>query len=190
MSAAVKEYQDYPAAMQHPHAKPAVLGEMGDRRTGAGGSVGAPAMFPPIVVHTADQEERFAAQGYVRSGNRNPVAFVKAHAAPDPAGQSYVEYPKAVGPYVANNEEEELSLMKRVEREEAERVETERLAAEEAARPKPGAGEGDLYAIAQIVVPTVLSERERALFKELADGSTFNPRGHFEQEIEHGKRAN
>jgi curved DNA-binding protein len=56
--------------------------------------------------------------------------------------------------------------------------------------PKPGAGEGDLYAIAQIVVPTVLSERERALFKELADGATFNPRGHFEQEIEHGKRTN
>ncbi|MBE0624983.1 MAG: DnaJ domain-containing protein [Burkholderiales bacterium] len=51
--------------------------------------------------------------------------------------------------------------------------------------PKPGAGEGDLYAIVQIVVPTVLSERERALFKELADGSTFNPRGHFEREIRH-----
>ncbi|MCJ7838563.1 MAG: molecular chaperone DnaJ, partial [Burkholderiales bacterium] len=51
--------------------------------------------------------------------------------------------------------------------------------------PRPGAGEGDLYAIVQIVVPTVLSERERALFKELADGSTFNPRGHFEQEIRH-----
>jgi hypothetical protein len=31
----------------------------------------------------------------------------------------------------------------------------------------------------------VLSERERALFKELAEGSTFNPRGHFEQEIRH-----
>lgn len=49
--------------------------------------------------------------------------------------------------------------------------------------PKPREGEGDLFAIVQIVVPTVLSERERALFKELADGSTFNPRGHFEQEI-------
>jgi curved DNA-binding protein len=52
--------------------------------------------------------------------------------------------------------------------------------------PKPREGEGDLYAIVQIVVPTVLSERERALFKELADGSTFNPRGHFEQEIKNG----
>ena len=51
--------------------------------------------------------------------------------------------------------------------------------------PKPSAGEGDLYAIVQIVVPTVLSERERGLFKELADGSTFNPRGHFERESRH-----
>lgn len=49
--------------------------------------------------------------------------------------------------------------------------------------PKPRGGEGDLFAIVQIVVPTVLSEREQALFKELADGSTFNPRGHLEQEV-------
>jgi curved DNA-binding protein len=48
--------------------------------------------------------------------------------------------------------------------------------------PKPHAGAGDLFAIVQIVVPTVTSERERALFKELAEASTFNPRGHFEQE--------
>ncbi len=51
--------------------------------------------------------------------------------------------------------------------------------------PKPSEGEGDLYAIVQIAVPTVLSERERALFEELAKGSSFNPRGHFEQEIRH-----
>ena len=55
---------------------------------------------------------------------------------------------------------------------------------------KPGEGEGDLYAIVQIVVPTVLNERERTLFKELADGSSFNPRGHFEQEMKNGTRAN
>jgi len=47
--------------------------------------------------------------------------------------------------------------------------------------PKPGAEHGDLYAIVQIVVPTVLGEREQALFKELAESSHFNPRGHFEQ---------
>jgi curved DNA-binding protein len=52
--------------------------------------------------------------------------------------------------------------------------------------PKPHGGEGDLFAIVQIVVPTVLSEKERAIFKELADISTFNPRGYFEQETKHG----
>lgn len=51
--------------------------------------------------------------------------------------------------------------------------------------PKPHDGEGDLFAIVQIVVPTVLSERERTIFKELANVSTFNPRGHFEQETSH-----
>jgi curved DNA-binding protein len=52
--------------------------------------------------------------------------------------------------------------------------------------PKPISGAGDLFAIVQIAVPTVLSERERSLFKELANNSTFNPRGHFEQELKHG----
>ena len=48
--------------------------------------------------------------------------------------------------------------------------------------PKPKTGVGDLFVIPQIVVPTVTSEHERALFKKLADSSTFNPRGHFEHE--------
>ncbi|MEO8132632.1 MAG: DnaJ C-terminal domain-containing protein [Betaproteobacteria bacterium] len=46
--------------------------------------------------------------------------------------------------------------------------------------PRPNGSAGDLLAIVQIAVPTVLSERERSLFRELANGSTFNPRGHFE----------
>ena len=45
--------------------------------------------------------------------------------------------------------------------------------------PRPGGGEGDLYAIVQIVNPGVLSERERELFKQLAETSRFDPRGHF-----------
>jgi curved DNA-binding protein len=48
--------------------------------------------------------------------------------------------------------------------------------------PKPHAGEGDLFAIVQITVPTAMSERERALFKELAEASAFNPREHFGEE--------
>lgn len=45
--------------------------------------------------------------------------------------------------------------------------------------PKPAGNEGDLFAIAQIVVPTAAGESERELFRQLAAGSTFNPRGHF-----------
>lgn len=39
---------------------------------------------------------------------------------------------------------------------------------------------GNLYAIVQIAVPTVIAEPERALFRQLAEISTFNPRGHLE----------
>ncbi len=55
--------------------------------------------------------------------------------------------------------------------------------------PKPGGGEGDLYAIVQIVNPTVLGEREargnlrRWLAKE---ASRFNPRGHVTEGGGHG----
>ena len=52
--------------------------------------------------------------------------------------------------------------------------------------PRPGGGEGDLYAIVQIVNPTVLSEREKELFAELAKASRFDPRGHFAAEKTHG----
>ena len=45
--------------------------------------------------------------------------------------------------------------------------------------PKRHEGEGDLFAIVQIVVPTSSTVREQALFKELADASTFNPRASF-----------
>jgi curved DNA-binding protein len=45
--------------------------------------------------------------------------------------------------------------------------------------PKRREGEGDLFAIAQIVVPPSPTEREKELFKELADASQFNPRASF-----------
>jgi curved DNA-binding protein len=46
--------------------------------------------------------------------------------------------------------------------------------------PKPAGGEGDLYTVLQVVTPSVLSDREKALYRELQQASTFNPRGHFE----------
>ena len=43
----------------------------------------------------------------------------------------------------------------------------------------PGGRSGDLFAIAQIVVPTAAGTRERELYGELGKSSTFNPRGHW-----------
>ena len=43
---------------------------------------------------------------------------------------------------------------------------------------RPDGTSGHLYAVAQIVVPTVVDDAQRALFKQLADASTFNPRAH------------
>jgi curved DNA-binding protein len=45
------------------------------------------------------------------------------------------------------------------------------------ARPKSEAGH--LYAVAQIVMPGSIDERERALYEELGKLSTFSPRAHF-----------
>jgi curved DNA-binding protein len=52
--------------------------------------------------------------------------------------------------------------------------------------PKPHAAQGDLYAIVQIVLPAATSEGERELFRELAQGSTFNPRERLEEELNSG----
>jgi curved DNA-binding protein len=47
--------------------------------------------------------------------------------------------------------------------------------------PKPREGAGDLYAVVQIVVPVNATERERELYKQLADVSKFDPRSHFKR---------
>jgi curved DNA-binding protein len=51
---------------------------------------------------------------------------------------------------------------------------------------RPDGGEGDLYAIVQIVNPTVLGEREQELYRQLAEASRFDPRGHFAGGKTHG----
>lgn len=45
--------------------------------------------------------------------------------------------------------------------------------------PLPGGGNGDFYAVLQIVVPDKLSAEERKQFEEMARTSAFNPRRHF-----------
>ncbi len=55
--------------------------------------------------------------------------------------------------------------------------------------PKPHEGAGDLYAIVQIVVPGVVSDKERSLLQQLAASATFNPRRHFAQEKKHERQT-
>jgi len=43
---------------------------------------------------------------------------------------------------------------------------------------RPDGSTGHLYAVAQIAVPTVVDDRQRALFEQLKDASSFNPRAH------------
>ena len=45
--------------------------------------------------------------------------------------------------------------------------------------PKPRGGAGDLFAVAQIAVPTQLSDRERELYGLLKESAQSNPRRHF-----------
>jgi curved DNA-binding protein len=47
--------------------------------------------------------------------------------------------------------------------------------------PNPHEGNGDLYAVAQMVLPAELSEHERKLLRQMADESTFDPRSHFKE---------
>ena len=51
--------------------------------------------------------------------------------------------------------------------------------------PKPKEGQGDLYALVQIVVPSVVSEAERELYRKLSGDSAFDPRAHFTVETGH-----
>ncbi|MDE2195609.1 MAG: DnaJ domain-containing protein [Gammaproteobacteria bacterium] len=52
--------------------------------------------------------------------------------------------------------------------------------------PKPRAGEGDLFAIVQIVVPGKITEQQRAFYKQLAEVSNYDPRKQFKQEARNG----
>ncbi len=51
--------------------------------------------------------------------------------------------------------------------------------------PRRREGAGDLYAVLQIVTPSVISEREKQLFEELAANSSFDPRAHLSTEPSH-----
>ena len=53
----------------------------------------------------------------------------------------------------------------------------------------PRGEEGDLFVIAQIVVPEAPGAEEKALFEQLAQVSTFDARRKLEEEVHHENAA-
>jgi curved DNA-binding protein len=53
--------------------------------------------------------------------------------------------------------------------------------------PKPKGGNGDLYAVVQIVVPSVVTEAQREAYQKLSELSGFDPRPHFATEASHAR---
>jgi curved DNA-binding protein len=51
--------------------------------------------------------------------------------------------------------------------------------------PTPKGEPGDLYAVVQIVVPSVVNDAQQALYRQLAEESAFAPRAHFAEEGRH-----
>src|ERR1700761_4872680 len=106
------EFNEYPKFMTHPGYDP---GSVGEEVRGTGGFTyhvnGRPARLAPVMVHNRDDEENYAAKGYVSQGKSDPNAFAKAAAAAasaqTPAGYVPIEYPKWAGGVLVNNKEEE-----------------------------------------------------------------------------------
>lgn len=55
-----------------------------------------PMRYPPVTVMNLDQEEQYAASGYLAAGTPDPAAFSTAKASPFVAGRTVSEYPKMV----------------------------------------------------------------------------------------------
>jgi len=109
-AAPMLEHNEYPKHMVHPAFQPATLGTEVKSQSGYSHWVGGTAIrLAPVLVHTEDQEEYYAAKGYVSQGKSDPDAFTRAHAAGTKAMSGYApqEYPKWAGGVLVNNREEE-----------------------------------------------------------------------------------
>lgn len=90
-------YKDYPKYMRHPGFQPGTVGrEVTSPLKVTYNLPGEPIRYPPVLVHTPDQEEYHASQGYVSQGTCSQAAFERLAAGPAPELATYQpqEYPK------------------------------------------------------------------------------------------------
>lgn len=106
------EFAEFPKMMTHPGhqvAKAAV--EVRD-----GGSIqfvgGTNEQFAPMLVMTQDQQDYYAAKGYVSQGKSDAAAFARAQThTPVPSGYVPQKYPMWAGGKIVNNEAEEAEAL-------------------------------------------------------------------------------
>jgi hypothetical protein len=108
------EFNEFPKCMAHPGFHP---GEIGQEVKSPGGYThyvgGLPVRFPPVLVSSPDDEEYYAAKGYISQGKSDPAAFARAAAAARPVASGYVpvEYPKWAGGVLVNDADEEAAAL-------------------------------------------------------------------------------
>ena len=106
----IPPFEKYPLLMVHPGFTPANVGQ--PQRDGSGRIThhvgGTSLRYPPVQVHTQQDEDYYAGQGYVPSGKGDPTAWVAAHTSPiDIGGFVPIQYPKWVIDREVQDEAEE-----------------------------------------------------------------------------------
>ncbi len=90
------QFQEYPKHMKHPQHRPAVIAKWDHKEKDPSKQPkGAPERFPEVMVHNYDQEQEYAAKGYVPSGVSDPEAYRRAKTGNDfKPDNSFMAYPK------------------------------------------------------------------------------------------------
>ena len=132
--ASVPTHSEYPKHMRHPSFQPGTVGKEVVSPNGVRHNVGgSPIKFPPVLVHNPDDEEFYAAKGYVVQGQSDAAAFANAYATAEPMSDyKPQQYPKWVNGRLVENEDEEIAALDAgpVEAEAPAEAEPERSAAE------------------------------------------------------------
>ena len=181
-------YQHYPLAMRHPAEAPAIpSGEprwVTDPSTGSRhleNNRGQPARFPPVLVHTADDEEYYRAQGYEAAGNVSAQQFARMNTlAVAGTGGDFQEYPKWVDGVLVQSADEEAALKAPLDARQPGPAETSHAAPDRAEQAETGGADAIADRIAtlrsnrasmasRIDEATRQIEQTRALIAQLED---------------------
>ena len=104
-------HREYPKMMQHPHFRKSqatkLNPELNDKKSDFQGS---PERFPPVLVHSEDDEELYTSQGYVTVGTSDPAAFARSVQSAPPPDYKPLEYPKWLGGVLVTSADQEAEL--------------------------------------------------------------------------------